>query len=243
MSVIGLHGIPGTGKSVSGVSVALRHYKKENSILKQFIRYLKKESILINNVYSNFPILLDKKHNIYSNIINIDDLDNTYSFKYNSIIILDEVQAFYDSYRDFKKFPVGISSFFQMHRHFGVKDIYVISQHPRRIITYIRDVISQYHRIKHFYKLRLLNLGIICYRKCYEFEDFTESFTRDKERKKILDIKTGFYIFKLSKVFKAFDSKYLKVLNFYKPLPDYGTYSNKEIPKSMVDYLNKKLFE
>lgn len=242
MSVIGLHGIPGCGKTVGATAVALKHFKKTNSKLKQFIRYLRKRDIYINNVYSNYPILLNKKHKIYSHIISIDDLDNRFSFLPDSIIILDEVQAFYDSYRDFRKFPSGISSFFQMHRHFGIKDIYVISQHPRRMITYIRDVISQYHRIKHFFKFKLLNVGLIVYKRCYEFEDFTTSFTKDKEVKKMLEIKTKFYLFKLKKVFNSFDSKYLYCLNEGKPLPTYGSYTSLDMPDEMKDYLISKLF-
>lgn len=242
MAVIGLHGIPGCGKTVSSTSIALKHYKKTNKLYKQFFRYLMKKEIIINNVYSNYPILLDKRKKIYSNIISIDDLDNRYRFSFNSIIILDEVQAFYDSYRDFKKFPEGISTFFQFHRHFGIKDIYVIAQHPRRLISYIRDVISQYHRIKRFLKLRILNLGIISYRKCYEFEDYTNSFTKDKQLKKLLEIKTGFYIFNLRKTFKSFNSRYLNVLNCNKPLPDFGTYSSLILPEQVQIYLNNKLF-
>ena len=243
MAVIGLHGIPGSGKSVAATSIALKYYKKQNTVFKKFFRYIKKEKeITINNIYSNYPILLNKRKQIYSNIITIDDLDNRYSFKKDSIIILDEVQAFYDSYRDFRTFPASISSFFQFHRHFGITDIYIISQHPRRLITYIRDVISQYHRIKTFIKIPILKIGIISYRRCFEFEDFTASFTKDKETKKMLEIKTKFYIFRYSKVFTSFESKYLKIFNETQPLCDLGTYNSLEIPESMIDYLNNKLF-
>lgn len=242
MSVIGIHGIPGCGKTVLASAIALKHYKKENKKIKQFFRYITKKPVLINNVYSNYPILLNKRKKIYSNIISIDDLDNRYSFPNNSIIILDEVQAFYDSYRDFKKFPSGIATFFQFHRHFGIKDIYVISQHPRRVLTYIRDVISQYHRIKRFIKFRLLGIGIIAYRRSYEFEDFTDSFTKDKNLKKLLEIKTCFYIFNLRKVFKSFNSKYLCTLNCDKPISDLGTYDSLYLPESVKNYLTNKLF-
>lgn len=241
MSVIGLHGIPGCGKTASSVAIALKHYKKTNSVFKRFIRYIKKEDIIINNVYTNFPILLDKKHNIYSNIVSIYDLDNSKRFLKNSIIIIDEVQSFFDSYRDFKKFPSSISTFFQFHRHFEIKDIYVISQHPRRIITYIRDVISEYHRIKSFKKIKLLGIGLVCYKICYEFEDYTSSFTRDKEYKKLLQIKTRFYVFKLRKVFKRFKSRYLEVFNKDKPYLN-DNYTSFDIPDNVVEFLNNKLF-
>ena len=243
MSVIGLHGIPGCGKTLSATSLALKYYKKQNTKLKHFIRYLRKRDIIVNNIYSNYPILLNKRKKIYSNVVTIDDLDNRYSFKKDSIIILDEVQAFYDSYRDFKNFPASIGSFFQFHRHFGIKDIYILSQHPRRLITYIRDVICQYHRIKNFLKIPFFNLGIVCYKQCYEFEDFTDAFTRDKELKKKLEIKTRFYFFNYKKVYKAYDSTYLKALNIERPLCDLGNYSSLGISEDMKQYLFEKLFE
>lgn len=242
MSVIGLHGIPGSGKTLSATAIALKYYKKQNKLYKQFFRYIRKKDIIINNIYTNYPILLNKRKKIYSNVITIDDLDNRYSFLPNSILILDEVQAFYDSYRDFKKFPASISSFFQFHRHFGIKDIYILSQHPRRLITYIRDVICQYHRIKKFFRIPFLNLGIVCYKKCYEFEDFTDSFTRDKELKKKLEIKTKFYLFNTKRVYRSYDSTYLKALNKDKPLCNLGTYHDLSINSDMKNYLDEKLF-
>jgi len=243
MSVIGLHGIPGSGKTLSATAIVLKYYKKQNRLHKQFFRYIRKKDIIINNIYTNYPVLLNKRKKLYTNVVTIDDLNNTYSFLPKSLIVLDEVQAFYDSYRDFKNFPPAISSFLQFHRHFGVKDIYILSQHPRRLVTYIRDVICEYHRIKKFLKIPILNLGIVCYRKCFEFEDFTESFTRDKEIKKKLEIKTRFYCFKLKKVYKSYISTYLKALNENKPLCNLGTYKDLSISTEMRSYLENKLFK
>lgn len=243
MSVIGLHGIPGCGKTLSASAICLKQFKKDNSLLKRFIRYIKKEPIYVNKVYTNYPILLDKKHKIYSNVITIYDLDNRYSFLYDSIIVIDEVQAFFDSHKDFRSFPEEIATFFQFHRHFGIKDIYLLSQHPRRIVTYLRDVISQYHRIKTFFKLPIIHIGLVCYKLCYEFEDYSASFTRDKEIKKLLQIKTKFYLFNYKKVFKSFDSRYLKVFNEDKILCPLGTYDSLKITDQMYELLNAKLFK
>ena len=243
MAVIGLHGIPGCGKTLSATAIALKHYKKTNRWYKCFFRYLTKKDIIINNVYTNYPVCLNKRKNIFTNVVTIYDLDNSCSFLNNSIIIIDEVQAFFDSYRDFKKFPSSISTFFQFHRHFGIKDIYVISQHPRRIITYIRDVISQYHRIKKFLKIPFFGVGLVCYKLCYEFEDYTQSFTRNKEVKKLLQIKTKFYVFRLRKTFKSFDSKYLRVFNNKKPYIARGNYNSYSLPLDMVENLEAKLFD
>ena len=242
MAVISLNGIPGAGKTVCGANIGLKHYRKTNYLLKQFIRYIRKKDIIINNVYSNFPILLDKRHNIYSNIVSIYDLNNAYSYLPDSLIIIDEVQAFYDSYRDFKSFPKSISSFFQFHRHFGIKDIYLIAQSPKRIVSYLRDVISQYHRIKYFFRIPIIHLGLVIYRQCFDFEDYDSSFTNIKEIKKQLQIKTKIYLFNYKKVFKSFKSKYLDILNLNKPLIDKGTFESKEFPKDSADYLLHKLF-
>lgn len=242
MSVIGLHGIPGSGKTVSSTSIALKHFKKENTLFKRFFRYMTKKEVIINNVYTNYPILLDKKNNIYSNIVSIYDLDNRFSFLPNSVIVIDEVQAFFDSHKDFKSFPTEIATFFQFHRHFGIKDIYLVSQHPRRIVTYLRDVISTYHRIKTFLRIPILHWGIICYKQCFEFEDYTAAFTKDKELKKLLQVKTKFYLFNYKKVFKCFDSKYLHVFNDQKPLCALGNYTSFQLEGQMFDFLNEKLF-
>lgn len=242
MSVIGLHGVPGSGKTLSSVVIARKHYKRENSKLKRFIRKIKKKEIFVNNVYSNFPILLDKKRNIYSNIVSIDDCTNEYSFKGNSIIILDELQAFYDSYKDFKDFPREIASFFQFHRHFSIKDIYLISQHPRRLVTYLKDVITQFNRMRRFIKIPFLHIGIITYRGVFEFDDYKYAFSNSKEVKEMYDIRRGIYIFNYKKVFNSFLSIYLYQLNENKPLLTKGTYDNVFLPDEVVNYLNDRLF-
>ena len=63
MSVISINGLPGKGKTLTGTMIALKHFKKENNSLKRLIRKIKKESVYVNNVYSNYPILLNKRKN------------------------------------------------------------------------------------------------------------------------------------------------------------------------------------
>jgi len=242
VSVISLNGIPGCGKTVSGTAIAVKYFNKQNRLYKQFFRFVTKKPIYVNNIYTNYPILLNKRHKIYSNIVSIYDLNNNYSFLPDSLIIIDEVQAFFDSYRDFKSFPKSISSFFQFHRHFGISDIYLIAQSPKRIVSYLRDVTSQYHRIKLFLRIPIIGTGIVIYRQCYDFEDYDASFSTIKEVRKQLQIKTKVYLFSTRKVFKRFKSKYLDVLNINKPLIDKGTYSSKDFPKESAEYLLQKLF-
>lgn len=196
----------------------------------------------VNTVYSNFPILLDKRRKIYSNVVSIDDLNNDYSFYPNATIIIDEVQAYYDSSKDFKLFPRPIATFFQFHRHFGVKNIYLISQSPSRVVKYLREVSGEYQRIKRYIKIPILNIGFIYYRKCHELDHYFMAFTRSKEQKRMFDIKSGFYIFNYKKVYSAYESKYLHIFNDDKPLLPKMTYTDLGYPESEYHYLNERLF-
>ena len=120
-----ISGLPGKGKNVYATYLALKHYRKTNSLIKRGIRRIHHEKVWINNVYSSYPILLDKKKNVYSRQVNPDDLRNQYSFVPKALIIIDEIQSFYDS-DEYKKFPKEIAVFNQFHRHFEIKDIYYI---------------------------------------------------------------------------------------------------------------------
>ena len=114
MEILIYSGIPGSGKTLDATYEALKHFKKENSRLKYFIYYtfsklgLKtaKDKInyyksfpygKINNIYSSYPILLDKKNNIYSNKYSIFDFNNKWSFYPNALFIDDEIQLKIDS--------------------------------------------------------------------------------------------------------------------------------------------------
>lgn len=243
MSVIGVHGLPGQGKTLLATALAIKQYRKSNTLVRRIIRKKLGVPSRLNLIYSNYSILLDKKRNVYSNIVSIDDCNNDYSFFPNSSIIIDEVQAFYDSYRDFKNFPRSVSSFFQFHRHFGIKDIYLISQSPRRVVTYLRDVTSVYWRIKKFIKIPFIPLGVIYYRICYEFDHYDWAFTRSKEEIKRYDISSKLVFFSTYKVFNSFKSKYLNMLNINSELCKRGQYKSKAFPKKEIDYLYNRLFK
>lgn len=53
-----INGIPGSGKNVLATHIALKHYKKENSLLLRIIRRVLRQPTYINNVYTSYPILL-----------------------------------------------------------------------------------------------------------------------------------------------------------------------------------------
>lgn len=241
MSVISINGLPGKGKTLTATMIALKHYKKENTSLKKLIRKIKKEEVILNNVYSNYPILLNKRKKIYSNRVSIYDLKNQYSFKPNSLIIIDEIQLFYDS-DEFKIFPRIIANFNQAHRHFLVKDIIYISQHPSRVVKKLRNVVSEYYRIKTKIMIPILKIGIITARITYEFEDYESSFTKDKELRKLKDIKSKVFFVNFRKVFKAYDTIYLLPLNMDKPQINKGTYNDLFLPNEDKNMIEDKLF-
>lgn len=241
MSVISINGLPGQGKTLTATHLAIKHYKNENNILKKIIRKIKKEEFILNNVYSNYPICLDKKRKIYSNRLSIDDLKNQYSFKKNSLLIIDEIQLFYDS-DEYKIFPRIIANFNQAHRHFLIKDIIYISQHPSRVVKKLRNVVSEYYRIKRKICIPFLKIGFITARITYEFEDYELSFTKDKELRKMRDIKTKIFLINFRKIYKSYDTIYLYPLNKDKPKLDKGTYIGLYLHEEDKENLIKSLF-
>lgn len=241
MSVISINGLPGKGKTMTATMIALKHYKKENTILKKIVRKIKKEPIVINNVYSNYPILLNKRKKIYSNRVSIYDLKNQYSFLPNSLIVIDEVQLFYDS-DEFKTFPRIIANFNQAHRHFLIKDIIYISQHPSRVVKKLRNVVSEYYRIKTRFMIPILKIGFVSCRVTYEFEDYEMSFTKDKDLRKLKDIKSKTFFCNFRKVFKSYDTIYLLPLNVDKPQINKGTYNKLFLPNEDKEMLSDILF-
>lgn len=241
MSVISLNGLPGKGKTLTGTYLALKHFKKENILIKQLIRKFKREPSIVNNVYSNYPILLNKKKKIYSNKISIYDLKNQWSLLPDSLVIIDEVQLFYDS-DDFKIFPRIIANYNQAHRHFLVKDIIYISQHPSRIVKKLRNVMSEYYRIKTVFKIPILKIGFVTARVTYEFEDYDMAFSKDKELRKLKEIKTKVFFMNFRKVYKAYDTIYLYPLNKDKPRLNKGKWQSLVLDNEEKTSLNKALF-
>jgi hypothetical protein len=174
MALISLGGIPGAGKNLTGVYLAKRHYKSENNFIKRIIRKRKGLEKIYNNVYSNFPILLDKKNNVWSNEVSIHQLNGEYRFRENAFIEIDEMQISFDS-MEYKDFPKTIATFLQTNRHYHINTIVLISQHPKRIPNRPRDISEIFWRIKSFKKLPLLPIGHLKATQYYQFEDYGKS--------------------------------------------------------------------
>lgn len=234
-----ISGLPGSGKNVYATYLAKKHFKRENSPIKRLIRRLRHEDIYINNVYSNYPILLNKRHNIYSRIVSINDLDNSKQFLDNSIIFIDEVQADYDS-DEHKAFPKKIATFNQFHRHFGISDIYYISQHPSRIVKKLRNISCEFIKIQTFRVIPLINLAFMYTTSYYEFDDYGKWHHPVKEMK-TYDVDNHIKFFFAKSVFRAYNSTYLQVLNEDKPSLNKGTFNSLDVSKEQVTQIFTRL--
>lgn len=232
MSVVSINGLPGKGKNVLATYLAIKHYKTDNSFLKRFIRKVKGKETILNTVYSTYPILLDKKKKIFSNVCSMHDLNVNNRFKKNSIIIIDETQAFYDS-DDFKIFPKSISVFCQFHRHFDIDDIYFISQHPDRIVKKLRDVSCEFNKIRLFFCIPILKIGFMYISRYYEEADYGK-WHHPKKEAKTYDVSNKFLCFFAGRVFSSYNSKYLNVLNRDSLLLDRGTFNSLYLSKDQI---------
>lgn len=232
-----VNGIPGSGKNVLVTKICLHHYKKTNNSIRRLIRKIKKEPIWINNIYSTYPILLKKtkKEKVYSNIVTIYDLVPSNRFLNHAVIVIDETQAFYDS-EDHKEFPKEIAIFNQFHRHFGIDDIYYVSQHPSRIMKKLRILACEFDKIKRFICIPFIHLAFMHIVRYFEFDDYGK-YNHPKKEAKTYDVKNKYMLFFAGKVFKAYDSKYLKVLNIDKPLYNRGMFRKLDLSEKEIKYI------
>ena len=205
MSVIAICGLPGSGKTLFATYLATKHFRKDNGI-KNLFRSKKKRNKV--NIYSNYPIRF-KKH-VYSNEVSLFDLARYNQYSLDSDYIFDEFQMYFDSL-DFKNFPKILRTTFQTHRHFGINNIFIISQHPSRIVKQARVLVSEYYEIMKHIKIPFIGIALFRYNIYYNDEDFGKPTNVKKDdvpyrfKKKIL-------FFRYKKVYKSYDTKYMKNL-------------------------------
>lgn len=230
MSVIFIGGVPGSGKTLFATYLVKKKFKREN---------LFKRKKFINNIFTNYPVQLtnyfkkrkkykkqvvrayDEKgrllkrvnfvdRNIYSRKVCLQDFNTYHRHIPDSVYVFDEFHAVIDSL-DYKTFPKKIQKTFQFHRHFGIKDIYVICQHPSRLVKQVRILVDEFYKIKKFIKIPFLGICIFKYSVYYNFEDYGKS-TKVKKEDAIYDFDNKIRIFRYKKVFNSYDTKYMKAL-------------------------------
>lgn len=223
MSVIFVGGVPGTGKTLFCTYIAKKKYKKENRFKRKF---------KINNVFTNFPVKLTnykvrnnkKNKNIYSRKVSINDFKLFKKHIPDSIYIFDEFHSVIDSL-DYKDFPKEISKTFQFHRHFGIKDIYVVCQHPSRLVKQVRVLCDEFYKIKKFIKIPFIGICLFKYDVYYNFDDYGKS-TKVKKEDCVYDFSCKFKFFRYKKVFNSYDTKYMNKLVEVEPYFESDSYFN-----------------
>jgi zona occludens toxin (predicted ATPase) len=213
MAIYFYSGLPGTGKTASATFIAVKQYKSDNSLIKKLLEKRKEN---INLVYSNYPILLDLKRGVYSNSLKPGDLCMKYQFPHGSLLILDEFQRYYDS-REFKTFPKDLGTFFQHHRHGSIKDIILISQHPRRVDNKGRDLSEIFRKHKIFLKIPFLPVIFCYYTNYYEFEDYGK-YNHLKKEQKTYDYDNHMRLYWTFNIFNRYNSKYFAII--FEQLPE-----------------------
>lgn len=252
MEILIYSGIPGSGKTLDATNDALKHFKKENNLLKKIVIYSfsklgfksAKDKVnyyksfpygKINNIYSSYPILLDKKHKIYSNKWNIFDFDNKWSFLPNAFFVDDETQLKIDSdeYKDKNKnfFISKIAKFMQSARHFGCSCIVLCTQHPSRAFKKCRNVASGFVQHKSMFILPILKIGFLKTIKYFILEDYGKYIPKSREERKKLpfEYKKKIKFMNFRKVFSSYDSRYLSKYNYNKPLLNKSTYTSLKV--------------
>ena len=223
MSVIAVCGLPGSGKTLLTTYFMLKHYKKMNRF--------KSSKKKVNCIYTNFPVKLDKEH--YSKSIGLWDINLQHSWEPNSVIGVDEVQLYVDSL-EFKDFPKSIRNTFQLHRHFGINDIYLVTQHVSRLVKQVRILCSEFIDVVGFIKIPFTPFAIFRYNIYYNADDFGKSVKVKKSdvsykfTKKIL-------IINYKKVYKAYDTIYMNNLVSDKPKFDSLEFISKLMSKDDID--------
>lgn len=223
MSVTAVCGLPGSGKTLLTTYFMLKHYKKMNKF--------KSKKKKINSIYTNFPVKLDKEH--YSKPIGLYDINLEHSWEPNAVIAIDEVQLYVDSL-EFKDFPKTIRNTFQLHRHFGISDIYLDTQHPSRMVKPLRILCSKFIDVVGFVKIPFTPFALFYYNVYYNYEDFGKSVKVNKSDVSYKFSKR-FLIMNYKKVFKAYDTIYMNNLVSDKPLYDSKEFDSKLMSKSDIN--------
>ena len=220
-----LTGKPGMGKTLTLTSIAYSNFKSKNPPLKVWFteHILRKRWVYDLSEYSDFPIVFKrpKKGRIFyyydnnGDVVQSDcicslkcrifDLVLANKFRPNANFYFDEIQAKYDS-MEYKDFPDAIAHYCQAHRHFD-NNIYVSSQSQSRIIKRILVLAEEYWDIQSF--RHFLGLGICSIRRSWEMSASLENGMINDE---IADVDYFKKLFRIKKIGKMYDSKYLRFL-------------------------------
>jgi len=206
-------GKPGLGKTASQTGFLLQHYKNDNALVLKLLYRLKYHSKrpIVNLCYSNYPILLDKKNNIWSHCGSLKDMVLKWKYPQGSHMVIDEPQIMYDS-DAYKDFPKAIAHFFQTHRHLGIKHLYTNTQSLARLMKKLRSLAEYYYdNIKYIDKIPIIGIPLPwVFVKCIVSFDENSADAPRQESNYVAN--TEWHIFNKKRLYNAYDDKYLSAL-------------------------------
>lgn len=129
----------------------------------------------------------------------------------DSDIVIDEMQLYFDSL-DYKDFPRIVARNFQLHRHFGINNIYILSQDPSRLVKQARVLVSEFYEIVRLVKIPFTGLGFFRYNIYYKFEDYGKPVKVNKNDVPYRFKKRITFPFRFKKIYKSYDTKYMRCL-------------------------------
>lgn len=202
-------------------------------------------------VFSNYPILLDKKKGVYSNYISFSNLttDPRYAFRLpkGAYIIIDEAQKYYSN-REFKNFPKKTMTMLTHHRHSSIERIVFMSQDPSRVDMTLRLLAESFTKIDRskFYKW----LGIVSMKTTTYYR--ADDYGKPCPKKPMFGLGNGSaqpliggyfdydkknYMFFTKPVFKAYDTKYFRFVFDRLPLLPFKSFTSKTLTEDDLVYL------
>jgi len=187
----------------------------------------------INNIFTNYPVLLDVKKNIYSNIFKPDDLKMKYQFPKGSSIFWDETQRDAES-REFKSFNKKMGTFFQHHRHADIKNIILVTQHPKRVDNKLRDLCESFRKYRIFFKIPFIPYIFAYYTNYYEPDDYGR-YNHSSPEFRNYDYDNHMQILSVRKSFDRYDSKYFRVIFEALPTIPKQQFKSKELTLEEIE--------
>ena len=97
----------------------------------------------------------------------------------------------------------------------------------------LRILACEFDKIKTFIVIPFINLAFMHIVRYFEFEDYGK-YNHPKKEVKNYDVKNKYILFFAGRVFRSYDSKYLKVLNNDKPLYDRGTFNSLDLTEEEI---------
>lgn len=179
----------GSGKSLNSVKLALKLLKKQRfkvnlkNLFKKFINIfirfinlfkksnkltLKKLVIYKPSLYSNMPILVNKKKHIFCKVLTKDILTLKDRIEENSVVLIDECSALVNQYNwNNAEVRYHLNEFIQLFRHYVGGYLILNAQAESEVVKQVRSKMNSYYRcfdfqkfLFFFYRVRMLHIQI-----------------------------------------------------------------------------------